>query len=141
MVFLKKDKVEPKAFVQNATPQKLPVQQKKGVSFISQDLKIKGDLIGNDDLTVEGTVEGKIEIKSHLVIQSTGTVNAEVFAKKVTVAGKLFGNVQAEELVEIQPTGFLEGNIVSPKITIQEGAHFKGNVDMKSNIIKKEQNP
>jgi len=141
MGLLKKEKVEPKPIVQSTGMPKPPIQTKKGISFISQDLKINGDLTGNDDLTIEGNFEGKIELKAHLFIQNTGVVKAEIFAKKVTISGKVYGNIQAEEMVEIQPTGFLEGNITSSKITIQEGAHFKGSVDMRSNIPKKEQNP
>lgn len=140
MGLLKKDKVEPKPILQNSLTSKPPVQTKKNSSLISKELIIKGDIMGQDDLTVEGTVEGKIEIKSQLTIQIGGVVKADIFAKKVNIAGKVYGNIQAEEVVELQPSAFLEGNIISPKITIQEGAHFKGNVDMKSSIINKEPN-
>lgn len=132
MGFLKKDKVEPKQVVQSPAIQKPPVPSKKEVSLISKEIKIKGEIQGNDDLIIEGNVEGKIEIKAHLTVQTSGVVKAELFAKKITISGKVYGNIFAEENVEIQPSGFLEGNITSPKITIQEGAHFKGSVDMKS---------
>lgn len=138
MGFLKKDKIEPKPVALNSNIQKPPVQTKKANSFISRELNIKGEINGSDDLTIEGMVEGKIEIKAHLVIQVGGVVKADLFAKKVTISGKVYGNVQAEESVEIQPSGFLEGNIISPKITIQEGAYFKGSVDMKSHITKEQ---
>lgn len=132
MGFLKKDKIETKPVVQNTNLQKPPVPSKKEVSLISKEIKIKGEIYGNDDLVIEGNVEGKIEIKAHLTIQTSGVVKADLFAKKITISGKVYGNVFAEENVEIQPSGSLEGNITSPKITIQEGAHFKGSVDMKS---------
>lgn len=141
MGLLKKDKIEPKPVLQNLGVPKPPTQAKKGISLISQDLKVIGDIFGSDDLTVEGIVEGKIEVKSHLFVQTGGTVKADIFAKKVTISGKVYGNIQAEDTVELQTNGFLEGNITSPKITIQEGAHFKGSVDMKSNIPPKEQKP
>ncbi len=139
MGLLKKDKekdLQPKPMTQPVV-QRTNFQAKKGNSFISQGLIFKGEISGNDDITIEGNLEGKIDVKAHILIQQTGNVKAEIFAKKVTIAGKVFGNVQAEEMVEIQPSGFLEGNIVSPKITIMEGAHFKGNVDMKSNVSNK----
>ena len=139
MGLLKKDKVEPKPVFQNSSLQKPPIQTKKGISLISKELKVVGDIFGSDDLTVEGAVEGKIELKAHLFVQTGGTVKADIFAKKVTISGKVYGNIQAEDTVELQTNGLLEGNITSPKITIQEGAHFKGSVDMKSNIPTKEQ--
>lgn len=140
MGVFKKDKVEPKPIIQNSLSSKPPIPSKKNSSTISKELILKGDIMGQDDLIIEGTVEGKIEIKSQLTVQAGGVVKADIFAKKVNIAGKVYGNVQAEEVVELQPSAFLEGNIISPKITIQEGAHFKGNVDMKSSNIHKEPN-
>lgn len=132
MGFLKKDKVEPKPLVTNPSQSRAPIPSKKETSLISKEIMIKGEISGNDDLLIEGNVEGKIEIKAHLTVQASGVVKADLFAKRITISGKVYGNVFAEENVEIQPSGSLEGNIISPKITIQDGAHFKGSVDMKS---------
>lgn len=141
MGILKKE-IKPTPAIQNTQP-KPPSQVKKNNSFISHEIKIKGEIYGNDDLIIEGSVEGKIEVKSHITVQSTGNVLAEIYAKKVSISGKVLGNIFAEESVEIQPSGFLEGNIKSPKIIILEGAHFKGNVDMSLNSDKekREENP
>ena len=100
------------------------------VAVIGQKVYIKGELRGDEDVAVEGRVEGKIKLNKHLIINKRGVVRAEVSADWVTVSGKLIGNVNARKKVEILPTGHLEGDIKTPNIVISEGAHFKGNIDM-----------
>ncbi len=101
------------------------------LGYIGQSIFIKGELTGNEDLTIEGKVEGKIDLKDHhLTIGSTGIINAEIFAKSVTITGEVTGNVRADDRIEITNKGKLKGDISSPRITIADGAHFKGSVDM-----------
>lgn len=101
------------------------------LGYIGESIFIKGELTGNEDLTIEGRVEGKIELKDHhLTIGRPGKVNAEIFAKSVTITGEVIGNVRADERIEISNQGRLKGDITSPRITIADGAHFKGSVDM-----------
>jgi len=104
---------------------------RKGASSLSPDLQFHGEVRGGDDLIVEGTIEGQIDIKGHVTVNPSGVVRAEVRARKVFISGKVFGNVAGEEAVELHPSGYLEGNIQSPKVIIHEGAQFKGSVDMK----------
>ena len=99
-------------------------------AVIGPNIRIQGDLSGDEDLVVEGRVEGKISVTKGLRIGPQAQVNAEVKAHHVTVAGRLVGNVVAVDKVEILPSGILEGNIRAPKIAIAEGAQFKGSVDM-----------
>jgi cytoskeletal protein CcmA (bactofilin family) len=92
---------------------------------------IKGELNGSEDLTVEGHVEGKIELRDHvLTIGPNGKIKAQVFAKAVIVLGEVNGNVTATEKVDIRDGGSVDGDIVSPRVAIAEGAHFRGTVDM-----------
>ena len=98
--------------------------------MIGPNIRIQGELSGDEDLVVEGRVEGKISVTKGLRIGPQAQVNAEVKAHHVVIAGRLVGNVVAAERVEILPSGILEGNIRSPKIAIAEGAQFKGSVDM-----------
>jgi cytoskeletal protein CcmA (bactofilin family) len=92
---------------------------------------IKGELNGSEDLTVEGHVEGKIELKDHvLTIGPNGKIKAQVFAKAVIVLGEVNGNVTASEKVDIRDGGSVDGDIISPRVAIAEGAHFRGTVDM-----------
>ena len=103
----------------------------KDVINIGKSVVIKGELNGSEDLTVEGSVEGKIELSDHvLTIGSHGKIKAEVFAKVVIVLGEVIGNITASEKVDIRDNGSVDGNIVSPRVAIAEGAHFRGSVDM-----------
>jgi cytoskeletal protein CcmA (bactofilin family) len=121
----------------NAQPS-APVAQQAEPRRIERDLVnigksvvIKGELSGSEDLTIEGLVEGKIELKDHLLtIGANGRIKAQVFAKTVIVLGEVTGNVSASEKVEIKDGGSVDGDIVSPRVAIAEGAHFRGSVDM-----------
>jgi cytoskeletal protein CcmA (bactofilin family) len=91
---------------------------------------VKGEISGDEDVLVAGTVEGQIRIKRDLRVAPGGVVRASVEAHAVVVSGELNGDCAAEVRVEIQATGRLTGNIRAPKIVIAEGAMFKGNSDM-----------
>ena len=98
---------------------------------IGKSVVIKGELSGSEDLTIEGHVEGKIQLKENvLTIGPNGKIKAEVFAKAVIVLGEVVGNVTASEKVDIRDNGSVDGDIVSPRVAIAEGAHFRGSVDM-----------
>jgi cytoskeletal protein CcmA (bactofilin family) len=98
---------------------------------IGKSVVIKGELSGSEDLTIEGHVEGKIELRENvLTIGPNGKISAEVFAKAVIVLGEVTGNVTASEKVDIRDNGSVDGDIISPRVAIAEGAHFRGSVDM-----------
>src|SRR5687767_49970 len=98
---------------------------------IGKSVIIKGELSGSEDLTIEGHVEGKIELKDNvLTIGPNGRIKAAVFAKAVIVLGEVNGNIAASEKVDIRDGGSVDGDVVSPKVAIAEGAHFRGSVDM-----------
>ncbi len=106
-------------------------QIERDVVNIGKSVVIKGELNGSEDLTIEGHVEGKIELKDHvLTIGPNGKIKAEVYAKAVIVLGEVHGNVLASEKVDIRDGGSVDGDIVSPRVAIAEGAHFRGSVDM-----------
>jgi len=101
------------------------------VGKIGKSIFIRGELSGNEDLAIEGTVEGKIELKEHnLVVGATGKIQAEVHAKAVNIQGEVHGNVRAEDRIEISTSGTVKGDLVAPRIIIADGARFKGSVDM-----------
>jgi cytoskeletal protein CcmA (bactofilin family) len=111
---------------------------------IGKSVFIKGELTGDEDLTIEGRVEGRIELKDHnLVIGPNGKISAEVNAKNVTVIGSVVGNISATEVVEIKSSGSVMGDIRSVRVSIADGAHFKGSVDMQkgSETIKRFESP
>lgn len=98
---------------------------------IGQSVQIKGELTGNEDLTIEGTVDGKIMVRDHsLTIGTNGKITAEVHAKTVVVVGQVMGNITADDKVEIAPSGSVDGDIRAPRVAISDGARFKGSIDM-----------
>jgi cytoskeletal protein CcmA (bactofilin family) len=92
----------------------------------------KGEISGDEDMLVEGTVEGQIRITRDLRVGQGGVVRATVAAQSLIVSGEVVGDCEALTRVEIQSTGRLTGNIRAPKIVIAEGAMFRGNSDMSS---------
>jgi cytoskeletal protein CcmA (bactofilin family) len=101
-------------------------------SFIGSGIRIQGDLLGDEDVLVEGRVEGRVDVSKAFRVGPGGVVLAEVAAGTVAIAGHVVGNVSAAERVELLPTGTLEGNIQAPCIVIGEGARFTGRIDMRS---------
>src|SRR5688572_24010250 len=115
-----------------------PNPGKEEVINIGRSVFIKGELTGDEDLTIEGRVEGKIELKDHnLVIGPNGKINAEINAKNVTIIGSVVGNINASDILEIKTSGSVMGDIKAPRISIADGAHFKGSVDMQRSTEKK----
>ena len=98
---------------------------------IGKSVVIKGELSGSEDLTIEGHVEGRIELKQHvLTIGPHGRIRAEVFGKSVVILGEVVGDIKATEKVAIRDNGSVEGDIAAPKVAIAEGAKFRGGIDM-----------
>jgi cytoskeletal protein CcmA (bactofilin family) len=112
-------------------------QNERDVVNIGKSVVIKGELNGSEDLTIEGHVEGRIELRDHvLTIGPNGKIKAELFAKAIVVLGEVIGNVTASEKVDIRENGSVEGDITSPRVAIAEGAHFRGSVDMQNKGVK-----
>ena len=98
---------------------------------IGKSVLIKGELSVDEDVMVEGRVEGTIHLHNHvLTIGPGGRIDAQVFAKSVIVLGEVTGNVTASDKVDIRDAGSVDGDIISPRVAIAEGAHFRGSVDM-----------
>ncbi len=98
---------------------------------IGKSVVVKGQLTGSEDLTIEGTIEGTIELRQNvLTIGSSGKIKAQIVAKAVIVQGEVHGNITATDKVEIRDTGSVDGDLTAPRIAISEGAHFRGAIDM-----------
>jgi cytoskeletal protein CcmA (bactofilin family) len=98
---------------------------------VGKSVIIKGELSGSEDLTIEGRVEGQIELTQHvLTIGRHGRIRARVVAKVVVVLGEVVGNIQASDKVILRDSGAVEGDIIAPRVAIAEGARFRGKIDM-----------
>ncbi len=110
-----------------------PPEQKKERAVIGPTITIKGDLTGEEDLLIEGRIEGKVELKRHAVtIGKSGRIKADIYGKTITVEGDVEGNLFGEEQLIVRKTGNVRGNIVSPRVALEDGSNFKGNIDMSS---------
>ena len=98
---------------------------------IGQSVQINGELTGQEDLIIDGKIDGKIVLKDHqLTIGANGHINAEVRAKAVQVNGQVSGNIIADDKVEITPSGSVIGDITAPRVALADGSSFKGSIDM-----------
>lgn len=98
--------------------------------MIGKDIAIRGEIKGDEDLHIEGQVEGKIISTRQVTIGEHGKVNAAIEADSVVIYGEVTGNVTARTVFQLVPSGKMKGDIHSPKVNIAEGARFQGNIDM-----------
>ena len=133
---------EPAPPAPSAAPQPGPRQNVRDVVNIGKSVVIKGELNGSEDLTIEGQIEGTIDLRDNvLTIGPNGKIKAQVFAKSVVVLGTVAGNITASEKIDIRDGGSVEGDLVSPRVGISEGAHFRGSVDMNKKLQAVSQRP
>jgi cytoskeletal protein CcmA (bactofilin family) len=103
------------------------------VATIGPSISIKGDVVGDEDLLIEGKVEGEIRVKNHSVtVGDSGQVKADVYAKSVQVQGEVLGSLYGQEDVAIRRSGQVQGNIVAPRVTLEDGSTFRGSIDMRA---------
>jgi len=126
------------AAVSSSTPAKTSPPPRQDVTGsrkarIGAGTSLKGELYGEEDILIEGRVEGKITLKEHgVIVEESGQVEADVKASSICVAGIVRGNLHGSEQVVLLKTGRVEGDIFSKSVTIETGAQFKGSIDMKS---------
>jgi len=101
-----------------------------GQTVIGTSIVIDGEISGDEDLVIQGTVKGKVALKESLFVESSGVIEADIETANVEVSGKVTGNIAATEKVELKADCKVVGDIRAPRILIADGAVFKGNVDM-----------
>ena len=98
---------------------------------LGKSVVIKGELSGSEDLYIDGQVEGSIELAGNrLTIGPNGRVKANITARSVTIGGRLEGNVRATDRVDLRQTAVVLGDIATQKIAIEDGAYFKGSIEI-----------
>ena len=109
------------------------------MTLIGKSIVIKGELSCGEDLYIDGQVEGTIDPKGNLLtVGPTGRVKANVTACAVVVQGKLEGNIQASDRVDLKQSAVVMGDIATQRISIDEGAYFKGSLNVQKEVPKKE---
>jgi len=108
------------------------MQQPAGkAAVIGAGIKVSGEISGNENILIEGRVDGRINLSGNdVTIGRTGQVMADVTAKTIRVAGEVSGDLTAKERVVISGTGNVHGNVVAPRVVLEDGAIFKGSIDM-----------
>ena len=113
------------------TPARRSEGEPQRMANIGKSIQIKGDLTGNEDLVIEGKVDGRIDLPNNqLTVGEEGRVSAELHAKTVIVVGHVTGNIQAVERVEVQASGIVDGDVKAPRLVVAEGAVLNGAVTM-----------
>lgn len=108
----------------------VPVGRKPEPTPIGPSLRIKGEIIGNEDLVVHGLVEGRIDIgEGLLLVTKDGQVDADVSARVITVEGRATGDLQASEQIIVRRSGRMSGSIAAPRIALDFGCSFSGAID------------
>lgn len=126
---------EPESTSSSPSPSSPPVRS-RGRSggeraIIGPSISIQGDVTGEEDLVVEGRVEGKIDLKQHNVtIGKEGRVKADIFGRLIQVEGEVRGNLFGDEQIVVATSGRVEGNITAPRVSLEDGCRFKGSIDM-----------
>ena len=117
----------------SAAMQPAATGERREPAVIGASISIVGDVTGDEDLTILGKVEGKIDLLQHSVtIGQSGHVKADVHAKFVSVAGEVHGNLVASEQIVIRKTATMLGNLSAPRVGLEDGCCFRGSVEMET---------
>jgi cytoskeletal protein CcmA (bactofilin family) len=114
------------------SPAKAPAPRRGGgPATIGPSITIKGDVSGDEDLMIQGRIEGKVKLAKHNVtIGSDGQVKADVHGKTVVVEGQVEGDLRGQEQIILRHTARVEGSIAAPRVTLEDGAVFRGGIEM-----------
>jgi cytoskeletal protein CcmA (bactofilin family) len=108
----------------------LPAEERRVVAWVGKSVIFKGTLVSSEDMTIDGHVEGSIEVKDQgLTIGPDADIRADIVASTVTIHGKVIGHIRASAKVDVLATGHIEGDIVAPRIVLADGAVVCGRVD------------
>ncbi|WP_405232441.1 bactofilin family protein [Lentisalinibacter salinarum] len=120
-----------------AKPAHAAVSGSGEMAVIGRSIRIDGDLQGEEDLRIEGRVTGTVKlVNNSLTIGKEGEIHADVYAKAITVDGVMEGDLFGAEQVAIRRNARVKGNITAPRVSLEDGAHFKGSIEMDSEAVE-----
>ncbi len=112
---------------------KKTAKQLKEGAIIAPSVSITGEVTGDEDLTIQGRVEGKIDLKkNNVTVDKKGRIVADIYGNRITVEGEVQGNLFGEERIALRKSGVVRGNMTAPRVKIEDGAKFQGTIDMDS---------
>jgi len=107
-----------------------PAEERRLTAWVGKSVIFRGDVVSSEDMTIDGRVEGTIEVRDHaLIIGPDADIHADIVAKTVTILGAVTGSITAQEKVEIRETGSVAGDVLSPRIAMLDGAVLRGRVE------------
>jgi cytoskeletal protein CcmA (bactofilin family) len=113
------------------------LKKSRGASMIGSNVQVEGNIVSDQDLIIQGQVRGSITAKANVVtVGIDGQLNADILAKIVKIEGAVIGDIIGEEKVVIAKTGNVVGNIQAPRVNLEEGAKFKGSIEMNPEIVE-----
>lgn len=117
--------------IHSSEPSMPSTTRSRTAATIGPSIQISGDVTGNEDVRIEGRVEGTVNLSDNvLTVGKEGQINATANARAIFVEGKVEGDLKADEQVVIQSAGNVRGNIIAPRVTLEDGCKFKGSIDM-----------
>ena len=132
-------KKEPESSTPQPTaPSKPPVERKPATpnrsterALIGPSVKIRGEIMGEEDLVIQGQIDGKVVVKGKgVTVGKSGKVRADIHARSIRVEGQVRGDLRGEQEVIIDASGDVEGNLIAPSVRLENGSRFKGSIDM-----------
>ncbi|MDZ7778380.1 MAG: polymer-forming cytoskeletal protein [Gemmatimonadota bacterium] len=133
----KKDEEQPAPSNAGTTPRttgQKPASGDSGRATIGPSISIKGDVTGSEDLLIQGKVDGSVTLAQHAVgVGSEGRVNADILGRLITIEGRVEGDLTAEEQIILRGSAQVHGDIKAPRVVLEDGATFRGLVDMGAN--------
>lgn len=112
-------------------PRAAEPRRSTGQAVIGESIRIEGDVRGDEDLLIEGEIEGQISLENHSVtVGRSGRIKADIHGRNINVDGKVQGNLFADEQVIVRESGEVRGNITAPRVSLEDGSKFKGAIDM-----------
>jgi cytoskeletal protein CcmA (bactofilin family) len=119
------------------SPKSAPSSRPGAIATLGPSIVIKGDLTGEEDLIIEGRVEGEIRLtKNSVTVGNKGRVRADIYGKRIQVDGEVRGNLFGDQEIVIRASGRVQGNLTSPRVTLENGSKFKGKIDMEPSATK-----
>ncbi len=112
---------------------KSPIEQLKEKALVGPSIIVKGELSGEEDLMIQGRVEGRVDLKkNNVTVGRTGNVKANIYGKIISIEGEVEGDIYGEEKIIVRASGLVRGNMTAPRVNLEDGAKFKGSIDMDS---------
>lgn len=111
-------------------------------ALIGPSITIKGDLSGEEDLLIQGRVEGKVDLKqNNITVGRNGHLKADLYGRIISIEGEVEGNLFGGEQVVLRQSGTVRGNITAPRVSLEDGSKFKGSIDMEPRSVEKARGP